>query len=503
MSELVVGLACSSRIVAALAWGWCAAPGAAMAVQSTSPGAPPAPTTAEAPPLLDLKFADDLRLTVPGWEGARFWMEGRWRSEHWSHFETPATDGDYDFGHFRFRQGLAQKFGPVEFGFEWQSANVFGVDVDAPVGPGKNYIDANRSGSPQDLTVRQLWVDLAFDGSQARLGRQVYEDNAGVKYDDGAFQWLRDRGNARLVGNLDWTAGGRNWDGVSWQRESKEWLARAIAFEANVGAFDIDDGSDSLEDVQVGGLEIVSKRGTCVDSTELRAFGYAFRDDRPAAQAKFGDGLFATTAGAQATSRFATGPGALDLFLWGALQRGDAGARAQRAGAWVAEAGYRLDSVAWKPWFRVGHARAQGDSDATDGEVNDFYNGLPTNHTYYGFADLFALTNLRNSYFDLILDPHPQLRFMASAHLFAAASGGSRATFGSGAFTESTYGFGTFATTSRNFGKELDLTLRATTADKRFHALLGWSLFRGGTAFERLFTTADAQFAYLELGFKF
>ncbi len=468
------------------------------------PSAAAAPAAGDAArPLFRLEVGETRLLELPGWPGARFWIEGRWRSEHGSHFETPASDGDYDFSHFRFRQGLAQSVGPAEFGFEWQSTNVFGVDRDASVGPGKNYVDANQSGSPQDVTVRQRYAEIDAGGTKLRGGRQLHEDNAGVKYDDGAFQWVRDRGNARLVGNLDWTAAGRTFDGLSLRREEGAWVARAIAFEVNQGAFEIDDGGDSLENLHVGGLELINRRGELLADAELRGFAYVFRDDRSVTRTKFGDDLFTTTAGGQYAARRAVGVGTLDAFVWGAIQRGDAGTRSQRAGAWIAETGWRLEDVAWKPWLRLGHARGQGDSEATDGEVNDFFNGAPTNHTYYGFADLFALSNLRNSYVDLILDPHPQLRFIASAHLFAGNHDDSKATFGSGAFTESGYGYGTFATTSRNFGKELDLTLRATTADRRHHLLLGISWFRGGTAFERLFAESDATFAYVEAGFRF
>lgn len=475
------------------------------AQQAAAAAAPPADAaaTSDRPKLFELEFGDT-KLAVPGWAGAKFWAEGRWRSEHWSHFEAPGKDGDYAFNQFRFRQGLSQKVGFAEIGFEWQTVHAFGLDDDPTAGPGKNYADFNRSSSPQSLSVRQLWVDLDCGGAFVRGGRQLYEDNAGVKYDDAAFQWVRERGNARLVGNLDWTAAGRTWDGVSFRREDPSWLVRAVAFEANEGAFDVEDANESLEDVQVGGLELISKRGALVPGSEARLFGYAFRDDRAVTVARFGDELFVTTAGAQLATRFAAGPGAFDGFAWVALQRGDAGARAQRSGAWILETGYRFEELAWKPWLRAGHARGQGDSSSTDGEVNDFHNGLPTNHTYYGFIDLFALTNLRDSYVDFILDPHPQLRFMASAHVFAANDGDAKTSFGSGAFTTSNYGYGTFSTTSRNLGQELDLTLRATTTGKRVHALLGWSCFKGGTAFERLFPAeSDITLGYLEVGFKF
>lgn len=474
-----------------------AEPAAALAALQAAPQPPAAPET----PFLRLEFFD-WELTLESWEGLRTWAEVRGRTERWSHLHNAGQDGRYDYEHLRVRQGIAQKLEPVELGFEWQAVNLFGVDEDAPTGPGKTYLDANGNGSPQSLSVRQLYAELVAGGVFVRAGRQLYEDGGGIKYDDPAFQYVRERGTARLVGNLDWTAAGRTFDGASLRREDAGWVVRAIGFEANQGAFAVDDAGNSLEDVQVGGLEVVNRRGGLLPWTEARGFGYVFRDDRPVATARVGDELFVTTLGGQLASRGQVGPGSADAFLWAAHQTGDAGTSSQRAGAWIAEAGFRFDGAPLKPWLRAGHARGQGDSNPNDGESNDFYNGLPTNHTYYGYADLFALTNLRDTYVDLMLDLHPQVRFVAGFHDFALNDGDSPAFFGSGPFHEQSFGYGTYAATSRNLGQELDLTLRASSAGGRVWVLLGYSRFWGQTAFERLFQHEDVDFGYLELGFR-
>ncbi len=472
---------------------------AALAQQQAPPQSTPAAPSR--PPLVDVEFAGG-RFTLEGWEGLRHWAEARWRAESWSQLEKPGQHGRYDFEHVRVREGLAQKIGPAEFGFEWQAVSVFGVDEDASSGPGRNYVDANGNGSPQSLSFRQLYVELDVSGAIMRAGRQLYEDGTGLKYDDAPFQYVRDRGNARLLGNLDWTAAGRTFDGLSIQRDDERWALRAFGFEANEGAFEVDHAGDSLHDVEIGGFELLSRRGALVPGAELRAFAFLFRDDRSVTATRLGDELQAEVAGAQVAWRRQLGAGSADLFLWGAHETGDAGTRGLRAGAWIAEAGYRQDELPLKPWLRIGHARGQGDSNPNDGEVNDFYNGVPTNHTYYGYADLFALTNLRDSWVDLILDPHPQVRFVAGFHHFALNDGDGAATAGSGPFNERSSGYASTATTSRNLGTELDLTLRATTAGRRVYGLLGYSRFQGGTAYDRLFRESDVGFAYVEVGIK-
>ncbi len=481
--ELAVGAACLLQV-----------PATGVVPQA----APPAP----AKPLIEIGWGDH-PLRIEGWEGLKFWMEGRWRVEQWRHLEKPGQDGSYNYEHTRVRQGLSQTLGPVELGFEWQAVNLFGVDPRVPAGPGKNYRDANSGGSPQSLSIRQLYGALDVGGPKLRVGRQLYEDSGGIKCDDPSFQYVRDRGNARLVGTLDWPASGRTFDGVSIGSDSAKWLLRGIGFEANEGAFDIDDSGDSLADVRIAGVEVVSKVGTLVPNTELRAFGFDFRDDRAPTTAKFGDDLQADLVGVQAASRIKLGPGAVDGWFWAAHESGDAGTRSLRAGAWIAEAGYRFEEAPLRPWLRIGQARAQGDASTSDGTVSNFYNGLPTNHTYYGYADLFGFTNLRDTYVDLLLDPHPQVRFVAGWHAFALQHEKGGIVSGSGPFTQGSFGYATLPATSRNLGRELDLTLRATSPGKRVFALLGWSRFWGGTAYERAFTRADVSFTYLEVGFKF
>jgi hypothetical protein len=498
----------SSRRLAWVAVVACSA-ATAIAQQPAGTSAPPPPKPAQdggaksdSTTLLAVDQTD-WKLSVHKVEGLRTWAELRGRAEAWSYLHNPSTDGRYGYQQLRFRAGVEQTIGNVRIGGEGQTVNLWGVPAHASGGPGKNYYDADHSRSPESVSVRQLYADVLFDSDTLRVGRQIESDGAGVKYDDAAFQYVRDRGNERLVGPADWVAGGRSFDGLSLTHEQPNLFLKAYAFEANAGAFEVEQEGASLRTSDVAGLDVIWKRGTLVPDTELRAFGVVFHDDRNATVAKLGDEVLIETIGAQAASRVELGPGSADLFLWGARQSGDAGTKTQRSGAWIAEAGYRLDHAPLAPWLRVGHARGEGDRDKNDHQNNDFYNGLPTNHMYYGYADLFALTNLRDSYVDLILDPRDDLRFMATYHYFASSNGASPTTFGSGAYNDKSFGYGTFATTSSHLGEELDLTLRWTSKSRKSWALLGYSRFFGATAFERLFAEDDVSFGYLELGTRF
>jgi hypothetical protein len=455
----------------------------------------------ETPPLMEFDLFGR-HVHVPGWQGFESWAELRFRSERFHHLRNPGQDSTQDFEHLRFRHGLSQVLGPAEIGFEWQTMNVFGVDPDAAVGPAGLYLGVNRSTSPESISVRQGWVEVDLGGPTARFGRQLVAEDSGLRYDDAAFQMVRDRGNARLVGNLDWVAGGRSYDGVTLASQGEEWVARAFGLEVNRGAFDVEHQGQSLDDVQIGGLELSNRRGALVPGTELGAFAYVFHDERAVTIGALGDELLAQTLGGRVATRGKIGPGHADLFLWYARQHGDSGGQRLQADAWIAEAGYQLGSAPLKPWVRVGHARGSGDGSATDGASNNFHNGVPTNHTYYGYADLFALTNLRNTYVDLILSPAPDVKLAATFHDFALNDDGAGFFAGSGPFNEAAFGYAATAVTSRNLGQELDLTLRVTSSDRGAWVLLGYSRFWGDTAFERLFTRDDVSFAYVEVGWR-
>ena len=77
-----------------------------------------------------------------------------------------------------------------------------------------------------------------------------------------------------------------------------------------------------------------------------------------------------------------------------------------------------------KPWLRIGVNVATGDDDPADGDHDTFFNVLPTNHIYYGFADQLAFQNLWNSFVQLRLAPHPMLALNLFVHQFRLLENG-------------------------------------------------------------------------------
>lgn len=76
------------------------------------------------------------------------------------------------------------------------------------------------------------------------------------------------------------------------------------------------------------------------------------------------------------------GTGTADFLLWGATQFGAWGKLSQSSHACLVEGGYRLTSVAWQPWARLGYTVSSGDANNRDGTHGTFFQILPTPRIY-------------------------------------------------------------------------------------------------------------------------
>src|SRR5262249_4204227 len=133
-------------------------------------------------------------------------------------------------------------------------------------------------------------------------------------------------------------------------------------------------------------------------------------------------GLSLVTLGSSLLGVYPAGPGKLDVLFFGAGQLGTYNRLDHAAWAALVEAGYQLPEVFAKPWLGAGVNAASGDHDPTDGDHGTFFNMLPTNHLYYGFADQIALQNIVNPFVQLRFTPHPTLALNLFAHWFRLAS---------------------------------------------------------------------------------
>ena len=112
---------------------------------------------------------------------------------------------------------------------------------------------------------------------------------------------------------------------------------------------------------------------------------------------------------------------------------------------------------------RAGVNVGSGDADPTDGDHQTFFNVLPSNHIYYGFADQIDLPNLVDPFVQLRLTPHPMLALNLFAHWFRLTRDSDSRYSGTAVFNKDSFGF--TAQPSRGFthvGREYDAVATIT-----------------------------------------
>jgi hypothetical protein len=186
------------------------------------------------------------------------------------------------------------------------------------------------------------------------------------------------------------------------------------------------------------------------------------------------------------------------------------------------EAGYQLPDVVTKPWFRIGlniasggaGAAPAGDGDGSpgtgSGNHNTFFNVLPTNHLYYGFADQFAFQNLIDLMAQVKLQLHEKVGLNLMLHQFWLTDKNDSQYFGTGAFTKKggragAFGYGSNASFGqRAVGTELD-TIVNVKVTKWLSVQGGFAYIWGGDVWKADLTKADedVKFGYVQFVLKY
>jgi hypothetical protein len=371
--------------------------------------------------------------------------------------------------------------------------------------------------------IRQGWLELKpLQGLAIRAGRTDIKLGQQAMYKEPNWKYVKvKRLSMRMVGTVGWTHGERSNDGGTVTYDWDGYQVFAFGGMPTTGVFDINGAYDTQKDIAYGGLAFTAKRGTWLDNTEVRPFFLAYSDQRPAS--KTGPcyrpgvpcpGVEAYTLGISMIGIYPLGPGNLDVFAWVAGQAGDIDDRDLLAGAGILELGYQLPDVLLKPWFRAGINVASG-GDTSSGDSRTFFNMLPTNHLYYGFADQLAFQNLFNPFVQVMLKLPVNLSLNLFYHYFALVDNDDNLYFGTGAFTQKggragAFGYGTRASFGHHtVGQELDAVLN-WNATKWLSLQGGYAHLWGGPVLKanrdfgpRPLTTKNVQFAYLQMTLKY
>jgi hypothetical protein len=436
----------------------------------------------------------------------------RYRPEWWNAFK-----GETDTFHgLRTRVGAMYSYeDAVAIFAEFQDARTLGLSPFTS-GVGGAYRTWGDGNDPNGQDLRQMWVEIRpITGLAIRGGRQDINLGTQAMYAEAAWKYVKiKRASQRLVGTVGWSTVERTNDGFMGQYDTEGYNYYAFIANPTTGVFDHSKAYSRQKDIIYGGLSVTAKRGTWLDNTEFRGFFLGYDDDRPIHQGGKPKHVNIYTLGASMISVYPLGPGNFDVLLWAAGQAGTFNGTDQVAGAVIGEFGYQLPEVFAKPWFRIGVNYASG-GDPSDSTNNTFFNMLPTNHLYYGFADQFAYQNLVDFFLQLMLKPHERVSINAMYHEFWLADDQDAWYFGTGAFTKKSgaSGTGNFGYGARpsggdsKLGREIDVVVNINVY-KGVSVQGGYSKLWGGDVVDNLhaagtFGREKIDWGYLQLSLQY
>jgi len=368
----------------------------------------------------------------------------RWRSEFRDNGDFRPTD-DFDaFTGQRVRIHLKARLHPdLTFFVQGQDVWLFDAKGDKVI---------------HDLATNlyQAYLDWRPRGSkriELRMGRQelIY-------------------GEERLVGAFGWDNVGRSFDAARLRYKNSAWTSdffwgrvtnvRRNGARARAGEQDLSGGYASWAPKD--------------SPAKTEFYGFFLRDGLRTRGEIAGNPLETLrifTAGLRRVWQPKTG---FRYSLEHAWQFGKRGLDGHVAAMLIATAGY-----AWgtknKPRVGFEYAFASGDNNPTDGKSREFHNLFPTNHIYYGYADLVGLRNIHDLRFTAASTPYPKLTLEVDYHHFWLASP-------KGPWKNATgrvLGFDATGNSGQNLGHEVDFTARIP-AHKHFMFLAGYSFFVPG-----------------------
>ena len=418
------------------------------------------------------------------------------------------------------RISMAQRFKHLDYQLELAEANVFdtpttSVDPNTARGQlflGGTYYAANGNNSlPVAASFKQGFLRLRGNGpdTSVRAGRFEFFDGQETTPKDPTLAWLQtNRVAQRLVGNFGFANAQRSFDGIDAHLGKGSWDITAMAGRPTQGVFNMNANPELNVDLQY--LAYTKKQFK--DHLLFRVFAIDYHDGRTGVVKTDNRTLAARIAdhrnirlgnyGADAITSFPAGPGNIDLLFWGVLQNGQWGALNQHSGAVAVEGGYRLTSVASKPWLRGGFLHTSGDTNPNDTQHNTFFQGLTTPRVYARFP-FYNMENSNDQFVQVLDSPSKKLDLRSDLHFLQLASNADLWYQGGGAFDNKVFGYtGRPANLHSSFASVFDISSDyALTPSINLNLYYAHSI--GKSVVSAIYPTGPtANFGYLELVYK-
>ncbi|MEQ1897057.1 MAG: alginate export family protein [Vicinamibacterales bacterium] len=407
-----------------------------------------------------------------------FLAQDTFRVESWRFFEPHPGGGnpDYHFAANRLLLQVRRAMPRIEFRLAVQHVGLAGLPPLASgpgaLGTGALYFDqGGRRRHPQQLYLRyaNLRLKRILPGLDLQVGRQGYASgNESVTREPAIEAVKRQRMDARLIGEFEWSIYQRGYDGVraDWSRDAAR--LTGIVFMPTQGGFAREAGK-TMTNVVVAGATFGLLPSASRPHTDLQAFIWRYADERLVSGRPDNSGRTAlaadvgiTTVGGTAIGAYPAGGGQLDLLGWLAVQRGRWYGDDHSAVSAAVEAGYQWPRGRWSPWLRAGLSHASGDADGADTRHETFFPMLPTVRRFSQTA-VYSTMNLDDLFVQALAFPTAAVSLRLDLHRLWLASATDRWYAGSGATLSQGSNFG-YVTRPSNGSTTFGTSVEASAA---------------------------------------
>jgi hypothetical protein len=217
------------------------------------------------------------------------WTIRNWsRAELWRFFEPPQGGGDSEYIYVanRLQLGVRRVARRYELSAPLQYVQFGNLPREAvgpgPLGLGAVYFaHAGRSDSHQ-VYLRYLNARIrdVLPSVSLQVGRMPYASGGEAASGDAKIEAVkRQRVEARLVGEFDWSVYQRGFDGLRVDILRPAWSATAAALMPTQGGFE-DAAGLTMRDVRAYAANVTFRPGAVVPRTDWQMFGFHYDDDR-------------------------------------------------------------------------------------------------------------------------------------------------------------------------------------------------------------------------------
>jgi hypothetical protein len=438
----------------------------------------------------------------------------RTRVDSWQWFAAPPESNSYGYVESLLRVGVAQRLHRWDWQLELAQPSILAapddaispVTVQGQLGLGASYYAANSNSNAAAAFLKQGFARLDGEDTNLRVGRFEFIDGQETKPANATIAWLQSNRIAhRLVGNFGFSNAQRSYDGLDAHYQAGGWNLTAMAVRADQGVFNMNGNPELNVDLQYMALTHADARQHIL----WRAFALGYHDGRTGLMKTDNRALSTRSAdhknirigtyGGDLLASVPAGPGRFDLLVWGAGQNGTWGLQSHKAGAAAVEGGYQLSKVPTAPWLRGGWFRSTGDSNATDGTHNTFFQVLPTPRIYARLP-FYNLMNSTDDFVQLIDKPVKRVAVRSDLHWLQLTSANDLWYLGGGAFDNKVFGYvGRPSSHSHSLASVADISADWQTA-KNLDLNFYYAYAQGKTVAAAIYPSdRNMQYGYVEL----